>query len=142
MTIRFFTLIFLFGLTAYGQQGKQVDNKIQKVELFGKHWAGSCTNSCDTLYFSAFKKYDSKRYQWGGDGEGLEFYKDGTAQTFSNVMCSDESSPVELFPSKWKLQRDTLTIDGYYITKTYQILILNKRNLQMKILGINAKEIK
>jgi hypothetical protein len=132
-------LLFSFFLFSFSGS----ETKIKTEELFGKHWAGSCIGShCDTLELRAFKKYDGARYQWGGCAEGMEFFKDGTAQTFSNVMCSTESSPMDSFDTKWQLKGDTLIMDGYYITTRYLVISLSKKTLQLKVLDWQSKEIK
>ena len=110
--------------------------------LFDKHWAGSCEISgCDTIVFTAFKKYDSGRYQWGtGYAEGIEFYKDGTAQMFSNVLCSTESSPVDFYTTAWKLKNDTLILEEHNLIIAYKIISVTKKELKLLDLGFVEKK--
>ena len=120
------------------------NEKIKKAELTGKHWAGNCNDmTCDTMNYEAFKKYDPKRYQWGGYAEGIEFHEDGSAQEYQNIMCSDESNPISSFPSKWKWQgKDTLIVEGYYAITKYKVLALSNKILKMNVLDLKTKEIK
>jgi hypothetical protein len=117
------------------------NDKFNCENLFGKHWAGGCvSNHCDTLRFLAFKKYDSRRYQWAsGYSEGVEFYRDGKAQTYSNVLCSSESDPVDSYTSTWKLKNDTLLLDEYNIIITYKIILLSKKEMKLLELGYKVK---
>jgi hypothetical protein len=96
--------------------------------------------NCDTITFSSHKKFDAKFYQWGGSAEGYEFNKDGTASSFHNVHCSDESSPVDSYTSTWTWKgKDSLIIDNRVMNIVYKVIRLNKKELQLKQLNYTIK---
>lgn len=133
-------LLFLFPFLFYSPGIKP---PLKKEALIGKHWAGSCSSSsCDTMEYRAFKKYDGSRYQWGGCAEGMEFYAGDSAQTFSNVMCSDESSPVDFYASTWQLKADTLTLDEQIMVVKYKVISVSKREMKLLNLGFEMKNTK
>lgn len=117
--------------------------QINKTYLFGRHWAGNCLNTtCDTFAYKAYKTYDADLYQWGGNAEGKYFFKDNTANTYHNVLCSSESDPKDLFASKWRWDNNMLIIDSYTMTETYKVLKLTKNTMLLKLVAYTTKGFK
>lgn len=132
-------LWLIFPIWLFCFSGK--DPGIKRELLIGKHWAGGCrTFACDTLEFTAYKKYDVARYQWGGCGEGMEFYENDSAQIFSNVRCSDESNPVDFYSSTWQLKGDTLIMDKHFMIVKYRVISVQKKKLKLLSLGFEMKK--
>ncbi len=122
-------------------QAQTVSQKVQRKDLLKKHWAGGIQGySQDTLLYRAYKKFDDKFYQWGHYPQGIEFYDTDTAQTFSNILCSTESSPWDSFSTTWSLRGDTLTMDDPYYTTRYRILNLNRKTLHLVVLSSLEKK--
>lgn len=139
-SLKFLFLFFALVIPALGISQNPGPADTRK-KLIGKHWAGSCNSTnCDTMTYNALKKYDEKNYQWGsGYGEGFEFFANDSATTFHNVLCSDESSPVDNFQSRWTVQNDTLVADGYYSRMTYRIVRVNRKKLELLVLNYEPK---
>lgn len=130
-TIFFYFLLLSTYLTA----------QVNKKELTGKHWTGNCTGmNCDTMEFVAQKKYKEKFYQWGGFLEGKEFKKDGTAQKYYNIFCSTESDPKQAATSTWRWDGNQLIIDSEQMTEIYEVILLTKRKMLLKLVHYKGKE--